>query len=171
MDIYKNIEFLQKIQNFSTTKENYRGDRLSCVRVYTVFQISISICRAGVPHVAAVSQTRTIELSRSRSRVVIRHLTFSMQSRRQRSGKRDIYIHTYMYTWPAARAAFVVSYVWERLHGPIIHDRYFSAESYLVNLVESSNQIPTINFEVYIERISLALKIKTRKKIMLCFII
>lgn len=54
-----------------------------------VFRISISICRAGVPHAAAACQTRTIEpeSSRSRSRVVIHHLTFSMQSRRQRSGE------------------------------------------------------------------------------------
>lgn len=44
---------------------------------------------------------------------------------------------TYIYIYPAS-SAFVV-YLRETVHGPIIFDRYFSAEPYLVNLIESLN--------------------------------
>lgn len=141
MDIYKNID------RIFVHREIYRDGQSSSARVYTIFQISISICLAGYSRESNENNRADV----SRSRVVIRHLTFSMQSRRQRSGKRDIYIHTYI--WPAARATFVVSYIWKRIHGPIILDRYFSAESYLVNFIESSNQIGDKSRSLHREKI------------------
>lgn len=123
--------YLRQIQTEFVFDE--RGSR-GCV-----FQISISICRAGVPYAAAASQTRTIEPSRTEAGDESSSTTWHFRCKAADGGARVAWhLHTYVYTYiPSPQRRLIVSY-------PCFTLRRFSIATFRPNRISRISPRPGI---------------------------